>query len=159
MRGYPLLLFGSSLPLSVPRHKHKKKNQSQPPVRPGIIPSVLVYLVGFVKALRNAALSLPLELVQTLFQLSARTFFLRSRLRVPWTPLCFLASHPSPDCFSITFPSCRCQLRPRCLVWWDRGGGWWHCHSPRCCPVGDALAAAPFMHHGSPSPVASVLSN
>lgn len=113
MPGHLLLIFGSSLPLSVPRHRHKKKSQSQLPVRPGTVPAALVYLVGFFKALRSAALSLPLELVQTLFKLSARTFFLRSRLHVPFTPLCFLTSPPSLDHFSIIFPSCRCWLRPQ----------------------------------------------
>ena len=140
MPGHLLLIFGSSLPLSVPRHRQKKKSWSQLPVRPGTVPSVLVYLVGFVKALRNAGLSLPLELVQTVFKLSARTFFLRSRLHVPFTQLRFLTSHPSLDYLSIIFPSCGCWLRPRYPVRWDRAGGWWHCRSPRCCP---------FMHHAT----------
>lgn len=100
MPGHPLLLFGTSLPLSAPRHRHKKKSEPQLPVRPQTVPSVLVYLVGFVKAPRNAALSLPLEL----FELSTRTFFLRIRLCVPCSPLYFLASHPSLDHSSIIFP-------------------------------------------------------
>lgn len=69
------------LPLSVPRlQAQEKKSQSQLPVRSGPVPSTLVCSVSAVKP----APSLPLGGVETLFKPSARTFFLRSRMCVPF---------------------------------------------------------------------------
>lgn len=69
------------LPLSVPRlQAQEKKSQSQLPVRSGPVPSTLVCSVSAVKP----APSLSLGGVGTLFKPSARTFFLRSRMCVPF---------------------------------------------------------------------------
>lgn len=143
MPGHPLLLFGTSLPLSAPRHRHKKKRESQLPVRPQTVPSVLVYLVSFVKALRNAALSLPLELVQTLFELSTRTFFLRIRLCIPCSPSTslhlVLPSTTLPSSSPVPMPA---ETMVPAVV----GQGWWlvALSQPTLLPRGRCFGCCPF---------------
>lgn len=91
MLSHLLLIFGSSLPLPVPRHRQQKKSSPDVPVRPGTVPLAQVsmpYQVSFLKSHRNAAL----ELAQTLLKLSARTVFLRFQLCVAF--LCFIPLFP-----------------------------------------------------------------
>lgn len=62
MLSHLLLIFGSSLPLPVPRHRQEKKSSPEVPVRPGTVPLAHVsmpYQISFLKAHRNAALPLP----------------------------------------------------------------------------------------------------
>lgn len=91
MLSHLLLIFGSSLPLPVPRHRQQKKSSPDVPVRPGTVPLAQVsmpYQVSFLKSHRNAAL----ELAQTLLKLSARMVFLRFQLCVAF--LCFIPLFP-----------------------------------------------------------------